>query len=543
MKIINEIYTIRMHYFILMVFYLSSSTQLRGQNWERTLGTEDNQVCVYDIVEHYDHGYLIGARLNDNIAPQGTMDISDIIYKTDINGNILWFRNYRSEDALSIRGCKMYSDGSVIVATNYFDYFNDLWDIRIYRIGVCGDILWCKHYIDPFGKGYKVFDLEIINDKIVFVRERFGELEPPKYTLVMLELDGDTYCEKPFLLKETYPLMYSPMVYKIQPLPNNELMALGAVYYPKEPGGRNWIRSMFVKFDADGNEQWMLPFGLNDTLIGMYSNCENIIVEDSGRYFAFGAIYRFPQKMLLMKFDDQGNELGHVISPIDSVFGYPHPSFNGVHKIGDNRYLNLLQYPKNESVSHLGSTLVVVDSSLNTFYDTLFTNTTKCLSFSWIKSYDDKYLLSGYDVQSNDIQGYYNKVSLDPLSFDTMYTAPYTYDSLCPDIAYADTLYFEDCELHVGENDIQFEEPTKTPLLLYPNPTHDELTVSLGKATHISTISITIHTLTGEVHWREDMLPGEQTTRLSTHSWPKGIYLVTARMGNEVVGREKVVVM
>jgi len=412
----------------------------------------------------------------------------------------------------------------------------------IFRLDACGNEIWCKQYIDSLGQGYQSADIEIINNKIVFVLERIIiSAEEDPYRFVMLDLDGNSICDKPFILRENYPLMAAPSVQKIIPLPNDESMALGYVYYAKDSTSAKSLRAMFIKFDSEGNEQWMYPFGVEESYYTYFTGCENVIVEDTGRYFGFSGFYNTPSKMLLIKFDDSGNNLGHVVSPIDTVFGRPNPEFVGVQKIAPNRYLNLLHYTKGSGRS--GKAFVIVDSTLTQFYDTLHLNIDVLLAYSWIKSFDGKYLLSGLDIQGDDIQGYYNKISINPLSFDTMYTAPYTYDSLCPGIATSDTLYFEDCDVITGINDIQFEQPTKTPLLLYPNPTHDELTVSLGKATHFSTVSITINTLTGEVQWSEDMLPGEQTTRLSTHSWPKGIYLVTARMGNEVVGREKIVVM
>ena len=121
----------------------------------------------------------------------------------------------------------------------------------------------------------------------------------------MLDLDGNRLCEKPFLLQENHPLMDNPWVHKLLPLPNNEFMALGSVYHPDKPGGINWLRAMFVKFDAEGNEQWMLPFGLQDTIVSFKTNCESVVIPDSGRYFAFSMKYDYPGKMLLMKFNDQ----------------------------------------------------------------------------------------------------------------------------------------------------------------------------------------------------------------------------------------------
>ena len=510
-----------------------------SQYWERHIGVDDLDECIYDLQETFDKGYLISLREVEVISSYYYSTAN--ILKTDINGNILWTRSI-PRDGIAIRGCKPLPDGSFVCTSGYWDTVNEMWNLMIYRIDACGEEIWCKNFIDSLGQGFQSVDIEVINNKIIFVRDRIrisGDEDP--FTLIMLDLNGEIICDKPFLLREDYPLMAAPTIYKIQPLPNNELMALGSVYYAKDSTSVKSLRAMFIKFDSDGKEQWMYPFGVEESYYTYYSKCENVIIEDTGRYFGFSGFHTSPRKMLLIKFDDSGNDLGHVISPIDTVFGRPNPKFVGVQKIAPNRYLNLLHYTKGAGKS--GKAFVIVDSTLTQFYDTLHLNINELLAYSWIKSFDGKYLLSGFDVQSDDIQGYYNKVSINPLSFDTMYTAPYTYDSLCPGIATSDTLYFEDCDVITGENDIQYEQPTKTPLLLYPNPTHDELTVSLGKATHISTVSITINTLTGEVQCSEDMLPGEQTTRLSTHSWPKGIYLVTARMGNEVVGREKIVVM
>jgi hypothetical protein len=95
----------------------------------------------------------------------------------------------------------------------------------------------------------------------------------------------------------------------------------------------------------------------------------------------------------------------------------------------------------------------------------------------------------------------------------------------------------------VGEEDIQYLSPNESQIYLFPNPTQEELTISLGELSHEKPITITIHTLTGEIKWQGALAPGEQTKRLSVYSWPKGIYIVTARKENEVVGREKVVVM
>ena len=179
-----------------------------------------------------------------------------------------------------------------------------MWSLLIYRIDACGEEIWCKNFIDSLGQGYQSADIEIINNKIVFVLDRIIiSAEEDPYRLVMLDLDGNSLCDKPFILRENYPLMAAPSVNKIVALPNNELMALGSVYYAKDSNSVKSLRTMFIKFDSEGNEQWMYPFGVEESYYTYFSNCENVIVEDTGRYFAFSGFYNTPRKMLLIKFD------------------------------------------------------------------------------------------------------------------------------------------------------------------------------------------------------------------------------------------------
>ncbi|PLW98909.1 MAG: hypothetical protein C0593_04470 [Marinilabiliales bacterium] len=245
-----------------------------------------------------------------------------------------------------------------------------------------------------------------------------------------------------------------------------------------------------------------------------------------------------------MKYYSDGNEGGYEISNIDTVFGDGYsPYFAGAMKLSNNRYLNVLKYHLPDDPNHFGNAQVVVDSLISLFYDTLhlagYALTLKKIE----KTNDGKYLTGGYDVPYDEIQAYLNKVYINPLSFDTMYTTPYTYDSLCTEnIVYADTIYFDDC-LNVGDKEFANDYKADHPLHLYPNPTKEELTVSLRKLSYEYPINITIHTFTGKVKWQGLIEEREQSKRISVFSWPKGIYIITARKGIEIIGREKVIVM
>lgn len=533
---------------LLFAIFFFVSPYCFSQFWQRSLGEPDTYEYIYDVDESYDKGFILGTLLIDEFSPNHqSYTRSSFIYKTDINGDTLWYRNFR-HDPLIIYSSRAVGDGTFVAQFASWNYENESFRLILSRIDACGNKIWCEDISDysPNAVGYATYDIEVINNRIVFCCENYNTTLDTKFSIIMYSLDGEKICEKPFLFYDDHPLMNSPWLKHLQPLPNNEFMMTGQTYYKANPSSPAWLRALFVKFDANGNEQWALPFGLKDTIVSCQSNCENVVLENSDRYFAFNTTYSNtdPFRLLLMKFNDNGIEDGFEISEIDTIFYNGNsPTFAGATKLDDNQYLNIVKYQHQDDPNHLGNAFVVVDSLISSFHDTLQLDGFNLIIMKMQESHNSKYLSGGFDVLFDDIQAYINKISLNPLSFDTMYSIPYTYDSLCTEnIIYADTIYFDDC-LYVGDDELELNQTTKYPIYLYPNPAKEELSISFGAKTYTTPITITIHTLTGEIKWQGTLALGEQTKRLSVFSWPQGIYIVTARKENEVVGREKVVVM
>ena len=78
---------------------------------------------------------------------------------------------------------------------------------------------------------------------------------------------------------------------------------------------------------------------------------------------------------------------------------------------------------------------------------------------------------------------------------------------------------------------------------MYPNPTEEELTISIVNPSRKEPLEVIIYTLTGEIKWQGVLQPGEQSKRVSVYSWAKGVYFVILRKEDEILGREKVIVM
>ena len=85
--------------FFLFIFIIPSYSQY----WERYIGVDDLDQCIYDLQETYDKGYLISLREVEVISPHYYSTAN--ILKTDINGNILWTRSVL-RDNKAIRGSK-----------------------------------------------------------------------------------------------------------------------------------------------------------------------------------------------------------------------------------------------------------------------------------------------------------------------------------------------------------------------------------------------------------------------------------------------------
>ena len=130
--------SVRVHACTLTVFlFLLLIKPIYAQYWERFLGSEDTYEGVYDMCEYYDKGYLLGISLYDNITPQGNYTASAMIYKLDINGEILWWRNIRTGGKCYISACKSLPDGRFIVGAQAWR--NGGWVDRIFCLDACGN--------------------------------------------------------------------------------------------------------------------------------------------------------------------------------------------------------------------------------------------------------------------------------------------------------------------------------------------------------------------------------------------------------------------
>ena len=201
-----------------------------------------NAIAWY-VIEQYDRGFVYGASLNN--LKYGW------IFKTDINGNILWenrFGNGHYES--SIRNIEQTSDGGFIFcgSTTKYSGANDAY---IVKLNSCAEIEWCKTLITPnnYDMGLRVKPTPEGN--YLLLGAYFLTNPVSNVSLFKFNSAGD------LIWHQFYP--FDSIYNEDQPadllVDSDGYLVTSSRYYPN-PGttGPAVIRSYFIKTDTAGNK-------------------------------------------------------------------------------------------------------------------------------------------------------------------------------------------------------------------------------------------------------------------------------------------------
>jgi hypothetical protein len=144
-----------------------------------------------------------------------------------------------------------------------------------------------------------------------------------------------------------------------------------------------------------------------------------------------------------------------------------------------------------------------------------------------IKTFNDKILVTGNYVVDNNWDIYLWKLNSD-LEFDTLYTQPLTYDSLCPYEIQSDTVDL-DCGVFVNIDELPTKEEYESSIKISPNPAREWIALTLPDNISQSTLELTIYNIFGQevINIMEN-----NTTRIITldiSSLSSGLYFVNGR--------------
>ena len=169
---------------------------------------------------------------------------------------------------------------------------------------------------------------------------------------------------------------------------------------------------------------------------------------------------------------------------------------------------------------------------------------------------NNKLVLAGSVFEGGVYHTYAYKLTSN-LEYDSTYTRPFNYDSLCPHPIVSDTIPLDDCQVVIVGLDDAEKNPEKAKLHIYPNPAVGEVIIEmpqyLVRKNQGSGITATttyfqwnqtrlyILDLQGQLLFSQD-IPKQQTlVKLNVSDWPAGMYLARIVFMNEVVSEAKFV--
>ncbi|MFO7615614.1 MAG: T9SS type A sorting domain-containing protein, partial [Bacteroidales bacterium] len=160
---------------------------------------------------------------------------------------------------------------------------------------------------------------------------------------------------------------------------------------------------------------------------------------------------------------------------------------------------------------------------------------------------NDIKLLYAIKTYVNDQFDFYLVKLNQNLEDDTIYTQPFTYDSLCPYQIVSDTIVQDDCGLIVGIEEAGehggMEAWGRGGVAVWPNPVREVLSVKVLGLSDGLVYSLEIYDIFGRPVLSGGLDGREGEIRVDVSGLVPGIYLVVVRDQEKWIGSAKVVVV
>jgi hypothetical protein len=392
-------------------------------------------------------------------------------------------------------------------------------------------------------------DIIVNTEGDIIVLSRFeSEEQINQIFLLCYNTEGDLLWSKPYASKVDYPLMAFASGEKLYQVGEDYLITGNGYYpYPDNPT-HAWLRPLFIGIDDHFNEKWVMPFGINDSVVG-----EAFSVIPLNETLMMGVGYNvvdqsgfFGRASALMFINHDGQEYGYTVIPRDSIaLGTHDNSIIEIESINDTLFMTSAFFGPLSLGNPYG--VMVIDTSGRVFNTLSHPNSTGELP-SLIKTFDGKFLMACTSYESDmihtDICLYKINANLEQ---DTLYTQPFVYDSLCPDTIISGDINMTNCMLQVGTQAIPtpedyFASLETIPITAYPNPAGRTLMLEYKNTERYQDLHLICYSALGQKVMEETLLTGQQGSKIDVTNWNDGVYFAVVTSEGKIVGKVKFVV-
>ena len=527
---------------MVLIFILHSLFSF-SQSWPKYYGEPNRHDYSRDITETYDKGMLIcGGYFNDDFSGAW-------LIKTDINGDTLWEKILDCDGYNYLNAVHQAMDGGLLACGAIQLGQSDQMPFVI-KLNSCGEKLWCKAFVgtevNPWAQDIK----ETSSGEIIVLVNQYGENNVEDMDLFKLNPQGELLWRKPYCSGSIYPESAIPTGISLIRTLNDNYLISGDVYWedPWNPGGAKGIRNLFILIDSMGTEQWVLPYGLQDSI---YGSAKQVIEVGNNTFVGVGSYWptEIEREMLVMKFNSLGIELDYNIINANMV---------------DTNFVKgfFVDFKRTDSLYHFGGIMgelmqggnpvVEFKTDTNIFSENLniynyiqYNNNAE--PYTLIKSFDNKLLSNSTFKESGNWDISLSKLNLD-LEYDTLYPGTYTYDSLCtePGLPQSGFIFLDDCDIITG---IDVPSPEEyyahlrtIPISVYPNPTIGKVNFAMENTQHHNNITLKCFNLMGKQVFETPVASGQTESSTAVQGWPQGMYVAVVYSDGFPVGECKFVV-
>ena len=518
--------------FLIVLNLLILCSESWSQSWTRTFGDINKIEFSNDILETYDKGFII-------IGDIGNSNRKGWMIKTDVNGEVLW-EKILSTELKSIQPIAIdetNEQGYVIVGHITSGQTRNPY---ITKINSCGEKEWCTTlYKDSGAYAWDVIAKE--NGEIWVLTHGMGDVINERIHIYCLDPNGNVLWRNRYASTYDHPLLSSPIAKAIYQLSDGGYMIVGDGYYPQEddPNGLHPLRALFVKVEESGIEEWILPFGKSSLLL---SGGTDFIENNDGYYTGFGVHYTDSLNPMIMNFDYHGNQMDYHILENDTLFNncFDYHFRSYAEQIEDGGFnLGVLHNYENLGTTYWGQ--IILDENYNALKT--FNQLNSNYPFSMVKTSDNKYIQASKTPEL--AEPYYSDIFMfklnENLEYDSVYTEVYEYDYECDQEIESGFIYFNDCQMIVGTEDIPnpqqyYEQKQKVHIIASPNPALEEIKLAFENTENHQQMTLRITSILGQQVYEQPLRKAQTEQSIMLKDWQGGLYLVQVIANGKVVG-------
>jgi len=488
-----------------------------AQYWQKFYKGNTPLNCS-DAIENYDKGfYIIGASYT---APS-------TLYKTDINGNILWQRSIGKQgDTTDIGAICATQDGGILILGNRY---RSNWASNLYllKINACGEKEWSRIYTANVNSGGICGVKQYKNGDYVFYCDYGGTVK---------DYMGVVYCSN---AKGSLKWQY------YSPIDNNDMyidslsnvILTGHAYFRKidDTSHYDFVYAL-AKLDTSGKQDFFTQYNINKKI---YGYAFSTMPSKERGYLTIGSrsVGGLEYVSSLLKCDSNGNPQWETILTDSATASEESP--HSLSKINDSTFFISATTNLETSNVYQLKFIKITDKGEVLKQVPYQTSTYSLNDYRTHRTSDGKFLISGtaLNLATGTTSMFVLKVNSD-LGIDSFYPGHYVYDSLCSSsvaktgnilIDSPDTIY-----ITVPKRTGIAAQPENQPVFsLFPNPAKDHILLSasgLGQQRINGTVYDALGNKITEFHALPDP-SGQMTQTIDLTKLSKGMYFISIGQG------------